>query len=198
VNVPAWVVLGSLLVAGCSGSGEAALTVNLRTDLAPVEEFASVRTEIGTAVSTDHTAFRGEPYPTGVRVAEESGLAPGPTTVRVTLLDGSAMPVASRELRVELSESGCRLHQHLRRRRALRGRGVSLSAAVRRRRGVVQRRGRRLRRPRRRDVRRDDRPDELRRVRAGMPCSGRYAGVSRRRVLGELRRGARGLQLVGD
>ncbi|MDQ3036234.1 MAG: hypothetical protein M3Y87_27785 [Myxococcota bacterium] len=93
-------LLPALALAACSDSG-GTLTVDLRTDLSPGNEFVAVRTEISTAPfsadggledgdaprSDDAIAVGEEDYVTGRRVAGFTGLPAGSAFVRVRLID---------------------------------------------------------------------------------------------------------------
>ena len=97
--------LALALSAGCA-EGQSALYVDVRTDLSPGNEFASIRTEISRepfevsgATSEDAVdAFaRSEAdFVAGVRVADVESVAPGTRYVRVSLLDDRGDAVADR------------------------------------------------------------------------------------------------------
>lgn len=102
---------GSL--AGC-GSDTVELAVDLKTDLRPGVEFASVKTELsstpfdGAATTNIRQAMRDGAAATdfvrGARVAEYADVAKGSAYVRVTLLDARAGVVIARTTHVTLSD----------------------------------------------------------------------------------------------
>lgn len=92
----------SLIAAGCGGGGGHELSVELRTDLVPGVEFASVRTTLAGEDDTSRGVARGQDFVRGVRVAEYDGLASGVHSVRVALLDGGGDEVAARVVRVRI------------------------------------------------------------------------------------------------
>lgn len=100
--------LAALCIGGCGGGSQ--LVVDLVTDFAPGEEFASVRVEQlgerGRVVDTrTAAASASEDYVRGARVAELSGIEPGEHTLRVTLLDARGAEVIQRSVRVEVRSS---------------------------------------------------------------------------------------------
>jgi len=104
--VLAWV----LSCVGCSEDG-LLLVVDLRTDLAPGDDFERVRTEVQRAGSTDSLARVDVPvdplldYVAGGRVAEVADLAPGSYVVEVALVCGGAV-VASATESIDLEAAG--------------------------------------------------------------------------------------------
>lgn len=101
----------ALLVAtlgACDGGG-VVLVVDLKTDYVPGRQFFGVRTEVGdpdlgSIVARDDTfASQSEDFLDGRRIAELSGLRPGTSAVRVTLLDARGMVIAERTTIMTLS-----------------------------------------------------------------------------------------------
>ncbi|MCB9595691.1 MAG: hypothetical protein H6719_23415 [Sandaracinaceae bacterium] len=96
----AW-TLACLLVAGCDGGG-VTLLVELRTDLVPGFEVASVTTVLeGEGVERVTSVRVGDDLLAGVRVAELEGLAPRVRDVRVELRRVDGTIAAQRVVRVD-------------------------------------------------------------------------------------------------
>jgi hypothetical protein len=91
-----------VLLAACDASDGITVLVDLRTDLAPGDEFLAVRTEIGAAIE-ERPALMGQSYLDGRRVAEIGGLAPGRTSIRVVLLDASGGLVTEQHVALDLT-----------------------------------------------------------------------------------------------
>ena len=98
-------------LAACDAPG-AAVTIDLRTDLAPGHEFTTVRTEVSrrpftpgssSDVSTEALAIVDADYTTGRRVAELTGVRPGVTFVRVSLIARNGEPIVERVTSVQVS-----------------------------------------------------------------------------------------------
>ncbi len=100
-------------VAGC-GSDTVELAVDLKTDLRPGSELASVRTELSAAafdggtMATIRQAMRdvttSSNFVHGERIAEYPDVPKGAAFVRVTLLDARGVALASRTTHVTLSD----------------------------------------------------------------------------------------------
>ncbi|UJR84918.1 hypothetical protein [Sandaracinus amylolyticus] len=105
-----WLVVLASIVAGCEES--AALTIDLRTDLAPGIEFVRVRAEHSThpfdddgdgVRSVEQLASSSTDYVhRGGRVAELDGLRPGASYVRVSLIDAQGRVVVDRITTVDV------------------------------------------------------------------------------------------------
>ncbi|MEM9196135.1 MAG: hypothetical protein AAGF12_43625 [Myxococcota bacterium] len=94
----------SLLLAGCDSGN--ALLVDLRTDLAPVDEFAAVEVIVERGSGTQRLsagALRSQDFFRGVRVAEYEDLEAGEYFVRARLLNGDGDVVLARQIRLDVS-----------------------------------------------------------------------------------------------
>ncbi|RLB49911.1 MAG: hypothetical protein DRJ42_20000 [Deltaproteobacteria bacterium] len=109
-------ILSSLFPVGCTDDGYDWI-IDLRTDLAPGEEFARVRIEV-TPLHPDDRTRAGEPisvlvvdampsadYLRGVRIAELSGVAPGVYELHAVLIARDGTEVVARNLIVRLREN---------------------------------------------------------------------------------------------
>jgi hypothetical protein len=96
----AWLLV-VVLAAGCTEPpGE--VLVDLRTDLVPLRELGSVRTELGARRET-FVARSIDDFLRGVRIAELGGVARGPQRLRVSLLGPAGDAVLVRDLTVEVN-----------------------------------------------------------------------------------------------
>jgi len=93
-----------LFVIGCP-DGRHEVLLDLRTDLRPGQEFASVRTYVegdeGTGAFIDHDVVAGADYVAGVRIAELA-LPTGNVRVRVEALANDGAVVAARPVSIEV------------------------------------------------------------------------------------------------
>lgn len=94
-------LFSAVLVCVACGPGEATLVVQVRSDLRPARDFSAVLVTAGaTRQYTQATEHRT--WGDGVRVAELSGLAPGPLSLDVAALGPAGEVRVSRPVRVEL------------------------------------------------------------------------------------------------
>jgi hypothetical protein len=118
------------------------LFIDVRTDLVPQLEFASVRTELFASVPTaeleagadrrtERTVVRDEVFIDGVRMAEFEGLGTGVHHVRVRLLDGVGLPVIQALATVTLRETAIYTSVHRGDARVLRHAELRLRHGVR-------------------------------------------------------------------
>jgi hypothetical protein len=107
----AWCSLPLLLALVSCAPAQNGLTVDVRTDLAPGTDFASVQIEVATRPFTSasamgmvqpHALVGGEDFLRGERVAELPTLAPGDYYVRVSLLDLHGVSVLGRTTELSL------------------------------------------------------------------------------------------------
>src|SRR5689334_20425325 len=100
------------IFAGCSS--DPILTVDVKTDYAPVVDFAHVQTEVASVPFTSTAAMgmvvpddahAGMHYVDGVRIAEVHGLVAGDRYVRVSLLRADGAIVASRTTQLHFESS---------------------------------------------------------------------------------------------
>jgi hypothetical protein len=95
-----------LLGLACSDGTGLTLGVELRTDLRPGLEFTSVRTDLEPIGRSEVvSATPSQDFGAGVLIAERSGLEPGAVVVDVVLRDSTGEQVASRRVRLTLSEN---------------------------------------------------------------------------------------------
>ncbi len=97
-------LLALLFWGGCADD-DLTLVVDLRTDLTPGVEFVGVETRLDDSPAESVTAFEGDSFVTGRRIAELDGLDRGTHAVVVSLLDTTARVVGERRAVVELSQS---------------------------------------------------------------------------------------------
>jgi len=95
-------LLAVLLASGCSDGGHE-LLVQVKTDLVPGIEFATVRAEAFTHGRQERDAMLNDDFIAGIRVAEYDGLASGDYVVQVELLDAMGAVVMARLTRLSLS-----------------------------------------------------------------------------------------------
>lgn len=93
--------LVAIVLTGCSSG--LSLTVDLRTDLAPVTEITGVRTMLDGA-EIDHVPRLGEAWLSGARVAEFTPVTPGAHVVVVSLYSGARL-VARRDVALTIATS---------------------------------------------------------------------------------------------
>lgn len=97
--------LAWLFALGCAAA-PLELSVDVRTDLAPGEDFVAVRVQLeGEPESVMLPAYAGDPYVRGVRVADYRRRAPGRLRVRAALIGGLGEEVLARRVEVSLQRS---------------------------------------------------------------------------------------------
>lgn len=107
-------VLLVLALTACSAQ-QTGITVDLRTDYTPGDQFVSVRTELATApftagtppgiLTTSHDVASGDHFLVGARVAEQPSVTPGSYYVRVSLVTDRGTVLASRVTVVDAPRS---------------------------------------------------------------------------------------------
>jgi hypothetical protein len=107
----AWPCL--IVLAGCAGD-ELGISVDVITDWTPGVDFVAIEVRSSRDApeaadvevrQTRYEVIGSEPWLAGVRVAELDAVSSGPNRVLVTLIDGSARPIAQRELVLDLTVS---------------------------------------------------------------------------------------------
>ncbi len=88
---------------GCAGNPGHDLNIDLRTDYVPAGEFASYVVTLGGQPSVLGVANASQDFVGGVRIAEFTKVRTGAYDVRVDLLDGAGVTVASRNVSVSIS-----------------------------------------------------------------------------------------------
>jgi hypothetical protein len=95
----------AILGASCKGSTSYALSVDLRTDLAPGVEFVRVVTDVDGAKTTEHAATEAaSDYVAGTRVADFGDLGEGSPLVKVALVAPDGAELVARLSRVALKK----------------------------------------------------------------------------------------------
>lgn len=96
-------IVSGIAIVSCSSTKQS-LSVDLRTDLVPKREFASVSVQVDGAAATAHPVSEGiDAYLAGTRVADFGDLGEGSVLVKVTLIDDAGDTLVSRLSRVTLS-----------------------------------------------------------------------------------------------
>src|SRR5690606_25172595 len=97
----------ALLLVACNAR-PTELSVDVRTDLAPLTDFASVRVELFPGQGRDFDAVTrearsGDRFSEGVRIADFTGVPLGASRVRATLLDSAGAEVLARSVDVAIA-----------------------------------------------------------------------------------------------
>lgn len=93
-----WLVTALLALSACGGGGDVRLFVDLRTDLLPVVEFATVDVTADGSPVAEASADPAASYTAGVRLVTLDGLRRGPREVDVTLRGRAGERVAGRRV----------------------------------------------------------------------------------------------------